>query len=217
MKAKRKLSDLKENECIKVITLKEAKYFIKVTGWIINPKELINKYVTLNPNGSSKRIFIWCEPSNGIGIPASDFIKPKKSKVKKLSKKVDYLIDFVSNMQPKAQFEEVYQEIAHMDSRISDLESSVVSKMESTELKETPKEEIKTASDEINWKKAGQLVTPTDGEGNAVLMTTGFYSNSGFGGITLIPDSICDKAGIYAVWDDKDFKLYNGEIFIKNE
>jgi len=42
---KRKLKDLKENECIKVNTLAEAKYFINKLRWQTTSEELIGNYI----------------------------------------------------------------------------------------------------------------------------------------------------------------------------
>lgn len=98
---KRKLSDLKENECIKVNTLKEAKYFIKKAKWAVgNPpvESLVNNYII-----SSKGKLSWVtEVFKDIYLfPASDFIKPKRSnskRIKRLESEVEAIKGVLANI-----------------------------------------------------------------------------------------------------------------------
>lgn len=99
----RKLKDLKENECIKVNTLKEAKYLSKkiLFGSALNkfkPHELHNLYI-ITANGC----FYTCvDPSEAV-LPASDFIKPKKPK----------------------KWKEAFQEIARLDGEVQELKEKL--------------------------------------------------------------------------------------------
>jgi hypothetical protein len=98
---KRKLSDLKENECVKVNTKREAKIIIKKLDFqSLFVSQLVGNYIIGDGESFFRIDSTSLKDVKGIDtyLKASDFIKPKKSKVKKLSKKVDYLMDFVSKI-----------------------------------------------------------------------------------------------------------------------
>lgn len=111
MKAKRKLSDLKENECIRLNSQKEAKKLKNLfkqnnithwkTGEPINIVRTINNYfITVKSN-----CFTY-NSSNKLEFKeyhVNDFITSKKSKLKKIRN-------------------EIRQELARFDNRINDLE-----------------------------------------------------------------------------------------------
>lgn len=89
----KKLKDLKENECIKVNTLKEAEYFIKKCGFKqVLPHQILYKYILyIRKTGG----FCWYDKAENFNVYlASEFIKPKKSTkkiIKELTKRVDAL------------------------------------------------------------------------------------------------------------------------------
>lgn len=75
-----------------------------------------------------------------------------------------------------------------------------------------------TIIEEIDWSVPGQLVIANDGEGDAIIMTTGDYTKEkGFKGIVLKTDNICEIFGEHRFWDEHDFELLQGEIILKNE
>lgn len=85
----RKLKSLGLDEAIKVNTLAQAKYFIEKLGWNhLQPQQLAGKQITRNQEG----FFNWgILPDGTPCISADKFIKPKKSKFKKLEKRVEAL------------------------------------------------------------------------------------------------------------------------------
>lgn len=82
---KRKLKELKENECIKINTLAQAKYFIDKLNFSVMPSVLVGKVIVQSIDVNNK--FYWNDDEHTRialkRIPASDFIKPKKSNMKK--------------------------------------------------------------------------------------------------------------------------------------
>lgn len=106
----KKLKDLKESEYIRCETHKDAKWVIKNINntWFENEllKGIVHKflgqfYLLINPS----------EEQFNASIPASEFMNSKTSKrLKQLEKKVDYLSDFVANMQPKT--ESIHQQLS---------------------------------------------------------------------------------------------------------
>ena len=96
----KKLKDLKENECIKVNTLKEAKFIKKHAKNITIPaRVMVDEYIYSSGNT------LWCgdeiHNNNYTVHPASDFIKPKKS-TKKIIK-------------------ELKQEVARLENEVCDI------------------------------------------------------------------------------------------------
>lgn len=191
---KRKLSDLKENECIKVNTLKEAKYFCCKGNWIIdrpNPKEIKGEFIVfVEPN-----IIAW-NRIDGLSkkelrniLPASDFIKPKKSKLKK-----------------------VWQEIARLDKEVHDLKNA--DNKPDLFLGLGCEAEI-IQEKEIDWGVSGQLVEYKTG---AIWMTTGNHTEKEFEGILIVSKISESKRGDKFFGLDKaDFNLSKKEILLKNE
>lgn len=99
MKAKRKLSELKTGEGIKINNRAEAKWAIRKFGFNETPLKLIGAYVIK----SGDETYFWDYAYSRVNTyPASDFIKPKTKKWK-----------------------EAFQEIARLDGRVSDLEKSI--------------------------------------------------------------------------------------------
>lgn len=183
---KRKLSDLKENECIKVNTLKEAKYFIKKLRWNkkLTPKELVGYYLANEGNNN----IVWVYSALSCELPSSDFMKPKKSKLKK-----------------------VWQETARMDGRIADLEADKT-KPDLVEGLECESEIIKEK--EIDWSVSGQLVEYKTG---AIWMTTGNHTEKDFEGILIVSKISESKRGDKFFGLNKlDFNLSKKEILLKN-
>lgn len=89
----RKLKSLGLDEAIKVNTLAQAEWFIKKLYWDdVKPQQLVGNYICQEYKG----YFVWTDfLSCSTEYPASDFIKPKKSKFKTLEKRVEALENFI--------------------------------------------------------------------------------------------------------------------------
>lgn len=95
MKAKRKLSDLKEHEYIEIKTLEHAKYVSKKLRFGTNETKVSPSYILNSPLLTISRGTFYLSvilSATYVQVNASDFIKPKKPKskrIKKLEKKVE--------------------------------------------------------------------------------------------------------------------------------
>lgn len=83
----RKLKSLGLDEAIKVNTLAQAEWFIKKLGWENRPIKICGKYIVKVRDN----VYAWQDDCERKILPASDFIKPKKSRLKKLEKRVEAL------------------------------------------------------------------------------------------------------------------------------
>lgn len=189
----KKLKDLKENECIKVNTLKEAKYLAKkirfgISQKKVKPKVILNYEYVMLENG------IFYHTAGGqTQLPASDFIKQNKSTkkiIKELTKRVDALEKIVV---PDLLTASVVQAVHNAD---------VVMKASQPEQEE-----------EIDWSVAGQIVKGT----YTTAITTGQHENSHFQGFVIKTTDGSKVNHLCSTLLKEYFSLVKGEIILKND
>lgn len=186
----RKIEDLKENECIRVINKKEAHKILDIINMCNKYKDgefikdCINKMSFKNRNGyisitEKNHVCITVMPTEPYEIiyPASDFLPNKKSlkkRIKSLEAKVDTML----------------------------AKDCVVSEAEQVK--------------EIDWSKSGQLVSSE----KQIVMTTGKHTDMCFTGIKIanINEGNSVKVGDYDDYYVKCmFKIHNAPITLCNE
>jgi hypothetical protein len=185
----KKLKDLKENECIKINTLKEAKYLAKKLRFGINKEKVSDEFIITHEFIMIENGSFYCGGGREIQLPASDFIKPKKSTkriIKELTKRVDALEKIVV---PDILTASMVQAVHNAD---------VVMKASQPEQEE-----------EIDWGKEGLLYFCRETQN--LVMSTGVSDYDSFEGIC-----IEGNTGKYEKhWLKEMFSLVKGKVLLK--